>query len=712
MQLRLGSNTKQEIDDSKGLFVYFNVPHDTPEIRANIRGLILCLARPRFYQKDRREGVRNVYTARALDGIEVHFMSDELLNRGVNSLIEIEFVLKHLLTKFTDETDIKFFIDKPGEPAKLEDGTWDLADNKTLQSPGMSVFTVGSLLENNSITDVLKIAVLDDGTVQFPDINPFNLESKLDQIRSDITEAKDIHSWFGSAFYSGKWSDLNPWSIETFFQRFSVTFNDTYPITQIIRESFYGLHKKLNDNVVTSFNETNTDGVASNSYFRYLHTWLNSDWKLFQTVAEEIRDCICEAKGFAEAISLGINGIKQTIYDAMMTFEGQPILGAVNETLGGIKGAIEAKDTTVNVTVDPTPITINPCCDDLTQATKDIADGIKDLVDATKDTGSTTTDNGDGTYTTKPNLPDYPPIDETEPNGETTKPYKTTQINRSNSHDAKCGFLFWYLNQLADAIDIFATWTANLIELAAFFGITVTDIISKFTTIVSLLGLGASGGTALPVVAGVNLLKAGGVTAVKVGLGYITYQGTEFVEDKWHDVADLIRTYSNEAACSPVLNNVSKQALLTAVTTATNPIIGGGVLACWLMSLIYDYANGTDSSNVIVNMDDYAQYCPCPTPDGIFSGHWWNGVSGTNERHFYLSHAGDSVIGTHTSKDLFGTVYQFDVTCTIDPTNELSALGTKVCTGPSQIGQVTANNMLLSANFLELYYGNGTYTKI
>lgn len=653
MQLRLGANTQQEIDNAGGMLVYFNCPKDTPEIRENLRGLILCLARARFYQDNPLKDVRFGYTAKALDGIEVHFMSDELLNRGVNSLIEIEFTLKHLLTKFTDETDIKFFIDKPGEPAKLEDGTWDLADNKTLQSPGMSVFTVGSLLENNSITDVLKIATLDDGTIQFPDINPFNLESKLDGIREDINitqvhftgEWTSLFNWFASSFRESPYSPVaflnNPFGTNTIYQMMLESLNSVEKTYTTITIPFYGsisvpkwlrtdsFLADINQNIATSFNENydSNTRLASNSYFRYLHTWLNSDWKLFQTVSEEIRDCICEAKSWLEQINIALWGDDST-----------SLLQFIKNSIDGTKTAIEGLDlsptinnnvtvdpTPVTVNVDPTPVTVNACCDELVEATRDngdaISEAIKEIVKAIDNDGTITTDNGDGTYTTKPIVKPDVPIDPTIEDSPDSTTYQTVSITKlGNSHDAMCGFIYYSLSQFADFLDNLIGWL---------------DIITPF-----ILSTGidkwANG-----------LVGTNGEVLNAVHIGKMPKVTMRQIASKWVGIAsivggvlpDLIREIRDDMACGSAntdrsIFEIEREVINFMQTYSLNNQVLDFV--SFVLHTHYSYGLFSPLENATgINISDYAQYCPCPL-EGDFSGHWYNN-NASDPYHLYLT---------------------------------------------------------------------------
>lgn len=743
MHIRLTANTVQEIDTANGMLVFFCVPKDTPEIRQNIRGLITTLHRTRYYINGADIQKAYHHTAKSLEGIEVNFMCEDDFKEMLHYIRESSYTLKHINSNLSNDKEIKFKITQP-EPVLTQNGEIDYTQNPSVSISGtQSVFEASSLLETNNIAELFAIATLDDGTIQLPDLNPFNLESKLDQIRSDITEAKDTHYWFAKAFYGGPLADLYPFGQQTFFARFSGTFNAEYPLTGFISESFHTLTTKINNNLVTSFNETNTDGVASNSYFRYLHTWLNSEWKLFHDLVETMRDCICEAKGFIETIGITLSETKQTLYGAFYSFEGVAYLKGTNENLGQIKGAIEGLQ--LNPTINNN---IDPCCPDLVDATKAIADNLKDsegksiadkikdlvdeakdgnnslkdsegkplgdlihdLIDAIKDNGSVTTDNGDGTYTTKPLLPDYP-VDPTT--GETIAPYKPVSVKKSSRHNSKCGFMYWYLNQCADAIDAFANWVTWALELLAFLGFTFVDFVAMGTNVMSALGLVSTGGAGLPVVAGVQLAKTGGVYVAKQGIKLLVVEGAlEWNEEFWHDVATTIRAYSEEVACSPVLNNVSKQALLTAVATATNPLLGSTQFACWMMALIYDYKNADDATNMVINMDDYAQYCPCPLT-GLFNGNFWNGVTGNGEKWLHLESDGVYIAGTSTSVDLFGTLYESElVNGLIDGNNELAAGGTLHVishTGFPDSGFTMSTNVSGS----EVYFGNPsqTYTR-
>jgi len=102
----------------------------------------------------------------------------------------------------------------------------------------------------------------------------------------------------------------------------------------------------------------------------------------------------------------------------------------------------------------------------------------------------------------------------------------------------------------------------------------------------------------------------------------------------------------------------------------------------------------------------------CTAGEGDFTGHWWNGVTGSGERHWYLTQAGKNITGNHTSQDIWGTVYAFSiVSCTVSATNPFLATGVMQQTFPAG-GGVTAIGFQLNEEMTELYYSNQIYTKV
>jgi len=60
-----------------------------------------------------------------------------------------------------------------------------------------------------------------------------------------------------------------------------------------------------------------------------------------------------------------------------------------------------------------------------------------------------------------------------------------------------------------------------------------------------------------------------------------------------------------------------------------------------------------------------------------FTGHWWNGLTGNNEKHLYLTQNGTTVSGYQTSLNLFLALYRHDiVSVTVSPVGGTYASGT------------------------------------
>jgi hypothetical protein len=631
MQLGIQANTKQEIDQAGGMLVYFNCPHDTPEIRANIRGLILCLARPRFYQHDPREGVRKVYTARSLDGIEVHFMSDELLNRGVNSLIEIEFTLKHALAQISKDKGVKFFIDKPGEPAKDADGNWILTDNKSIDSTRLSNLEVIQTTDTGgtksvSITEALDFGLIDNG--------PLRSSAYLGELTSAFYKPliQVVPSQFSDSIYELFRRTLN--------KQGSTVYEDI---------SWFNL---LNRNLSTSFNYEFSNDVAMTSYFRFMPEFMTVKVTQFFDLMNTLFGCLCDSISYIGTISTTLIDWPKTPQPPQVTVNVSPtpIQNTVNVDPTPVN---VAPSTPVTVNVSPTPITNNvaTCCPDEVQALEDIANAI---AAQTKQLGQgTTTTTTNGVTTTKPNDPVYNAIDPQNPSAGTTAPYKATLIKQSSISDAKCGFLFYYINLTADMTDSIAGWLENYAPLV--------ETLGQYLTIPIVVGAISEA----PVTEGVSLVKTGQAEkVVNVGLASLYKNGISSL----HNATDNIRSHANEKACGNP--SISKSAFLSAIAGAL-----GGLEAEWggfvamIGSIVYDYYGAVDSASNVVDVNNYAQYCPCPTILQKWTGNWNASAGAPNP--LVLVQSGYSLTGHNSGT---GNTY-FTVSATIDSTG-LIATGT------------------------------------
>jgi hypothetical protein len=646
---------------------------NSPLWRQMYRGLIYHPTRYYFWRLDGDKAHSTVKIAKKV--FEDVIMTTEL----DYNLRELQFTLKAILAKISNDNEIKWYIDKPNEPTRDSvTNEWVIGQNTTLTDSKKSVFKVSNTLTESSITEVLSIGLLEDVTGLLPDVNPFNLESKL--------------TYIYNAFYAGL--DINPLSDETIFDLIRRSLNRTGLLAD---KSWFDY---INTNISTSFNQNINDNLASDSYFKLLHNWFDVAWPLFQATMDTLKDCICATKDFIQTISNTLTTTNERLYNGLMSFDGNPLLNDISDDLGKIDASIQALELNPTITNSPNNnITVNACCDDMTNATKDIADAIKDLVDVTKDNGTTTTDNGDGTYSSKPNLPDYPDMPTDKPSSTIDRPLnKPTSIKKSNSHNAKCGFVFYYLNQIAEMCD-------QIADLITYWSPLIDGV--GTTTLAGII-VGTESAGEIPFTGGLSLTK----TPAEFAIVKSALDASVLFDVALLRTANLaLRDSANTIACSQLGTNVGKNIIMSTVsaTFSGNPFIG---LAMNIASIVFDYSGSNADNSAIIDMSDYAQYCPCPETEGLFSGTWWNNHVGTNERYWYFSSNTTNVYGNHTSKDLFGTIFKFDIiTCLIDTNNPNVANGTKVQTsqGSSQIS--SANFSLNEAN-TELYYNNETYIRV
>jgi len=127
-------------------------------------------------------------------------------------------------------------------------------------------------------------------------------------------------------------------------------------------------------------------------------------------------------------------------------------------------------------------------------------------------------------------------------------------------------------------------------------------------------------------------------------------------------------------------------------------------------SCVYPVYGCTDPNALNYNPNATHNDGSCVYPVVInFTGHWWNGLTGSGERHWYLTQTNSNITGNHTSRDIFGTIFNFNIiSCTVNATNPLSATGTKQATS----GERTSANFNMNNTKSNLYYNNQTYTRV
>lgn len=768
MYIELLADTQEGIDQGKPMLVFFCVPHDTEAIRANIRFLVGQLGKTRHYISP-NPNARFKYTAERLDGLEVNFMCQELLERLVKSVEEIEYTNKAHLAQLRGDKSVKYYIDKPTAPTTE-------VPNPQITVASDSVFQVSSLLENSNITEILTTALLDDGTIGLPDLNPFNLESKLDKIRTDIGDAKshfvgDFHSlmqWFAGSFRGGLFSDINPFGKETMFDRFTRTFNLPF-IGGGITTTFWELHHK-------AFMQSDTVG-HSNSWFAKLGDissisgWLTADdgrLKMFFENVTQIRDYLDYHLGevqyglkhffniFATPTQFSENdptvkghkvykawpkpnteeytyGLQGSVFQNTLDYLGRGFtlydwltmwikphgdsptgLGYVNlatnikgHELVPIGGDSEKLDTLIDrfslafLTTSNTTSWLGKIYDVLNvgllfgpglsmlsviNTTLDVIYGVlkvdlgwiarsveeiaaKDCCGGANTNGSTTVTNPDGSQTTAPNPPTYPPIDPNDPDSPTSEPYPKSRPDTSgNNRDGACGFIWFYMNLLADWLE----WLFNLLD-PLFYLFKAIGWVSYFENIYNyFFPPPAYGGDILA--GGVYLAKVPSSKLRGLVTGFYNFLGkyagnANIIDTLLTVIPATIRAYADDAACGAngqpeptAINGDDLIANLIEYLEQQIPTIDD--LAWSLVGqgayIVLDYFL---SDTVLA---DYAQYCPCPSVTANWSGVWYTNQG--SPQPWTLTQTGNSVTGHNANNSIVvsGTANGLDLSGSYD----------------------------------------------
>jgi len=162
---------------------------------------------------------------------------------------------------------------------------------------------------------------------------------------------------------------------------------------------------------------------------------------------------------------------------------------------------------------------------------------------------------------------------------------------------------------------------------------------------------------------------------------------------------------ADKAALQSQIDDLNSQ---VATLTATNASQAGQISSLTSNNAALTTANANQASQISsLTSNNAALVQKFP-----FTGHWWNGLTGTNERHWYLSQSGDTITGNYTSKDLFGTIFAFNIViCTVSATNLLGASGTMIQTAPTA-GATQNFSFAANSNRTQLSYANGNYTKV
>ena len=514
--------------------------------------------------------------------VPVGIVVESLLKMGgTKSLEEIEYTLKTLLTILGKDKEIKIYIDKPVAATA--------GDNATLEVNRESVFEVSSLLETNNVTEILQIALLDDGTLQLPDINPFNLESKLDKIHDMVETQATNHNlsltYIWKTFYAGL--DINPFLDESFFSLIRRSFQDRG----------FGSDEPFLQKLNVMYEMANFQGVAAftNAYSYYFYTWINGTFSPLMTA---MKDCVCGIKTAVQGLSLS-PVINVAPANPLITVEGGDVINVMPATP---TITVSPTPITNNINVSPTPVNItnnvDACCDDGTQPP----------------------------VITPPET-SYPPINPdlpVSPTNPTTKPYDPnspkplipTVIDMQSDvslRNAYCGYNYYTVGKVIDFVDWLLDWVDLYEWIATSIGLNgqVDKLILEW------------GGKEIP--GGVWIAKLP-LTVLRTILSKAVF--IVGVLDTFSVIQETLEIWRNEMSCELTGNdNINDAAIdgnhyrnlftnfalrATVLDDAVIEALGFIIGTC----IDYDMFNPL---SLVVNIEDYAQYCPCPeeVPNGL-----------------------------------------------------------------------------------------------
>jgi len=297
---------------------------NSPDWKATVYGLIGYMGKG-FYWRADGDGPTRIIDAKR---IAEEIYESICMSCNYEALEQEKIDQLKLIAKSIRNSDLamQFLVAQLRKDKTIYDVIPAPAVGGTLTAASDSHFEAASLLETNGIAELFSIALLDDGTLSLPDLNPFNLESKVDQIRTDINLSKthfigsfsQLVEWFATSFRGGVFSDYNPLGAETFFTRFTNTFNAATPTSITVPVpwppftytfTFYMVDKTFSERFTQAFfADDQREPTDSQNYFNRF----NTKFDLFNVVHTAMKDCICAANKLLEDIGSNILGIDLT----------------------------------------------------------------------------------------------------------------------------------------------------------------------------------------------------------------------------------------------------------------------------------------------------------------------------------------------------------------------------------------------------------------
>lgn len=708
MYIQLQADTQEIIDDAKPMICFFCVPKDTENVRANIRGLITQLFKARNYEGPGRYK----YTADSLAGIEVCFMSEECFKNLIENTEEIALGIKNLVALLGEDKTIYHRWPKPALPTTE-------TPNPTLTVDRDSVFQATRYLDplavigqKFTIADIVATATT-DAVVKIDPVgmNVLALEAKVDKPIAHFTgEFSYLMQWFASAFHGGLFSDINPFTAETFFNRFTRTFNSstlTYITVPIPLPPFsisvpvWSADSPFIERFTKAFFDTSTNPNHDNAWLSKLFGgFLGAGTGVFATINYHLGEVQYGIKHFFNIFAVGkfdANGnffqaVKKhwdkpnaedelqllqnsvfqnnpdyagrgfTLYDwlamwvkphgtnwqgngyvnfatnmkgheprdigtgnseqldtlidrfslaFLQTSNTTPILGKIRDILetGLLFSSSLGILTLINNSLQSIYGVLSVDLGWIARSVEEIADK-----DCCTNNGSTTVTNPDGSTTTTPNPPVYPPVDPNDPNNPITQePYEKPPLTQANNADAVCGFIWYTLNECAEWLDWLISWLPSVDWVLKAFGL------SGFAVWVAEQAIKWEN---------VYLSKLGAVAIKGIGSKWLGLAGVAI-----DMLPDYIREIRDDLSCGSQRTDVKVDELETEIIEALQTFtLQNQVLdfAAYVIHIFYSYGLYSPLENATgINIADYAQYCPCPT-EGCECGDPWAAFSVQN----------------------------------------------------------------------------------
>lgn len=556
------------------------------------------------------------------------FLADDAHLRKIShGAFESSWTLKHFLAMFTDNKLVKWWIEKPNEPSFIN-GFW--------QNTSITSIATKEINLNIDLTDTNeKLGKIGDIYTWLTDSNGL-----LKLFFENITQIKDLLDYhLGEVQYG----------IKHFFNIFAVGEFDA-------NLNFY---QKIKKHWAKPTTEDELQ-LLQNSIFQNNPDYAGRGFTLYDWLAMWVKPHgdNWQGNGYVNPstnikgheLVTGSNEQLDTLIDrfslAFLQTSNTPILGKIRDILetGLLFSSSLGILTLINDSLQSIYGVLSVDLGWIARSTEEIA--AKDCCGGANSNGSTTVTNPDGSTTTTPNPPTYPPIDPNDPESPTREPYPKSRPDTSgNNRDGACGFIWFYMNLLADWLE----WLFNLLD-PLFYLFKAIGWVSYFENIYNwFFPTPAYGGDILA--GGVYLAKVPSSRLRSLVTGFYNflgkYAGNANVIDMLLTVVPAtIRAYADDAACGangqPEPTAINGDDLIANLIEYLEQQIPSIDDLAWSLVgqaayIVLDYFMSDTT------LADYEQYCPCPSSEPTNWAGLWNSFGG----NLRLTQTGNSVTGVY-----------------------------------------------------------------